>query len=45
VIHEQAAQIRLFGIDPTIQGQGLGKRLLQKVMVYCEKKGYKHHLL
>ncbi|NCB43194.1 MAG: GNAT family N-acetyltransferase [Clostridia bacterium] len=39
------AQLRLFGMDLTLQGQGIGKRLMQKAMDFCEEKGYSHVIL
>lgn len=36
------AQLRWFGVDMSLQGQGLGSRLLKTAMNFCEKKGYAH---
>ena len=34
------AQLRWFGVDTSMQGQGLGKRLLETAMDFCKEKGY-----
>lgn len=36
------AQLRWFGVDTSLQGQGLGKRLLETAMSFCAEKGYTH---
>lgn len=36
------AQLRLFGTDSSMQGTGLGKKLLQTTLDYCEEKCYDH---
>lgn len=36
------AQLRWFGVDTRLQGQGLGGRLLETAMSFCKKKGYSH---
>ena len=42
-VHE--AQLRLFGTDPSLQGMGIGKQLMQRAMDFCKTKGYKHIIL
>jgi len=39
---EHEAQLRWFGVDTTMQGQGLGTRLLETAMDLCREKGYTH---
>ena len=34
------AQLRWFGVDLTLQGQGLGNELLKTVINFCREKGY-----
>lgn len=36
------AQLRWFGVDMCLQGQGLGGRLLETAMKFCAEKGYTH---
>ncbi|WP_279386201.1 GNAT family N-acetyltransferase [Neobittarella massiliensis] len=36
------AQLRWFGVDTHVQGQGLGSRLLKTAMDFCREKGYTH---
>lgn len=36
------AQLRWFGVDTKLQGQGLGNELLKTAMNFCRKKGYVH---
>lgn len=36
------AQLRWFGVDLRLQGQGLGNELLQIAMNFCREKGYSH---
>lgn len=38
----QEAQLRWFGVKMGLQGQGLGKRLLDAAMQFCREKGYRH---
>ena len=33
------AQLRWFGVDTHVQGQGLGSRLLKTAMDFCREKG------
>lgn len=37
---EDKAQLRWFGVDMDLQGQGLGNRLLETAMDFCEAQGY-----
>lgn len=39
------AQLRLFGTDPSLQGKGVGKMLMQKAMDFCKEKNYSHVIL
>lgn len=34
------AQLRLFGIDPSVQGQGVGSSLVKTAMDFCKKNNY-----
>ena len=34
------AQLRWFGVDLTLQGQGLGNELLKTAINFCREKGY-----
>lgn len=40
-----SAQLRLFGTDPSLQGKGVGKMLMQKAMDFCKEKNYSHVVL
>ncbi|HWP80455.1 MAG TPA: GNAT family N-acetyltransferase [Candidatus Acidoferrum sp.] len=42
---EHEAQLRWFGVALSMQGQGLGSRLLQIAMDFCKEKGYTHVML
>lgn len=42
---DHEAQLRIFGIDPSMQGKGVGKALLQKAMDYCAEQGFTHIVL
>ncbi len=39
---ETEAQLRLFGMEPGLQGKGAGKALMQAAMAFCEEKHYNH---
>lgn len=39
---KNSAQLRWFGVDTSLQGQGLGNKLLETAMNFCEQKGYTH---
>jgi len=39
---EHKAQLRWFGVDLSLQGKGLGGRLIQIAMDFCKEKGYTH---
>lgn len=39
---ETKAQLRWFGVELDLQGQGLGTRLLETAMDFCREKGYTH---
>lgn len=39
---DDRAQLRWFGVEMDLQGQGLGNRLLSIAMDYCREKGYRH---
>ena len=36
------AQLRWFGVAPSLQGKGLGKQLLERAMSFCKEKEYTH---
>lgn len=38
---ESAAQLRMFGLDSSLQGHGLGKKLMTLAMDFCKDKGYR----
>ncbi len=42
---DEDAQLRWFGIDMSLQGQGVGNKLMQIAMDFCKEKGYKHVIL
>ncbi len=42
---EAEAQLRWFGIDTSLQGMGIGKRLMDAAMDFCRERGYKHLIL
>ncbi|HCL79238.1 MAG TPA: GNAT family N-acetyltransferase [Synergistaceae bacterium] len=37
---EGSAQLRWFIVDETVQGRGLGRRLLDRAMAFCQERGY-----
>lgn len=37
---EHEAQLRWFGVDRTMQGEGIGNRLLDTAMRFCEERNY-----
>lgn len=39
------AQLRWFGVDMTLQGMGIGNRLVETAMRFCKDYGYKHVIL
>lgn len=39
---DDSAKLRWFGVDLSLQGQGLGNRLLKTAMDFCREKGYVH---
>lgn len=39
------AQLRWFGVDTSLQGQGLGSELLKTAMRFCKEKGYVYLML
>ncbi len=39
---EDEAQLRLFGVDASLQGQHAGTALMDTAMLFCKEKGYKH---
>lgn len=39
------AQLRWFGVDPSMQGNGLGSKLLQTAMDFCAQRHYFHVVL
>lgn len=42
---EQSAQLRWFVIDEHYQGLGIGKKLMETAVAFCEKSGYRHVFL
>lgn len=42
---KHAAQLRWFGVDMSIQGMGIGNKLLEAAMKFCEKHSYTHVIL
>ena len=36
------AQLRWFGVDLSLQGQGLGTELLKTAIYFCQEKGYRY---
>lgn len=42
---EHAAQLRMFGVGPALQGQGAGNQLMTKAMDFCKEKEYQHVIL
>lgn len=42
---EHEAQLRWFGIDTSLQGLGIGSRLLDIAMEYCREQEYTHVIL
>lgn len=36
------AQLRWFGVDMSLQGTGMGKRLIETALEFCEARGYTH---
>lgn len=39
---EHTAKLRWFGVDISLQGQGLGNKLLETAMDFCRERGYVH---
>lgn len=39
---DSTAQLRWFGVDTSLQGQGLGNKLLEIAMAFCTEKNYSH---
>lgn len=37
---ENAAQLRMFGMDTSLQGKGIGNQLMTLAMNFCKDKGY-----
>lgn len=37
---DHLGQLRWFGVDTSMQGQGLGRRLLETAMQFCRRQGY-----
>ncbi|MCF6418411.1 GNAT family N-acetyltransferase [Furfurilactobacillus milii] len=35
-------QIRLFGTDPSVQGKGVGSKLMSTAMAFCKQHEYRH---
>ena len=44
-IAEHEAQLRLLAVDPSLQGEHLGSRLIETAIDYCIERGYSHVLL
>ncbi len=37
----EGARLRFFILDPAYQGRGIGRKLMDEVMAFCRKAGYK----
>ncbi len=44
-VNENVAQLRLFLVDPSLRGAGLGGQLVQKAIDFCREKNYKTIIL
>lgn len=42
---EYDAQLRWFGVDESLQGLGMGSKLMTLAMDFCREKGYSHVVL
>lgn len=42
---DDTAQLRLFGTDPKVQGHGLGRRLIETALAFCQTQAYHHVFL
>lgn len=42
---DAAAQLRWFLIEPEMRGKGLGRKLMDRIMDFCNEKNYKHVFL
>ncbi len=44
IVHtgDDQAQLRLFGISPSLQGRGAGSALMRTAMEFCAARGYSH---
>lgn len=42
---EHTAQLRWFGVDMSLQGLGIGRRLMDTAMGFCTQRGYTHVFL
>lgn len=42
---DTSAQLRWFIVDETVQGRGIGKKLLEKALQYCKAKNFRHVFL
>ena len=44
-VNEDVAQLRLFLVDPSLRGSGLGRQLIQNAIDFCREKKYKTIIL
>lgn len=42
---ETEAQLRWFGLDESLQGMGMGNKLMTLALDFCKEKGYSHIIL
>jgi RimJ/RimL family protein N-acetyltransferase len=40
-VEEQGARLRWFILDPEVQGQGVGNKLMHELMSFCERQHFK----
>jgi N-acetylglutamate synthase-like GNAT family acetyltransferase len=44
-VDEMTAQLRFFFPEPDVRGQGAGRNLLDRTIVFCKEKKYNHIFL